>query len=228
LKIIDKFYKKLLRQIQALPDNVASEATYLLLGATPIEAQLHCRTLSLFGNICRLPKDHSLHQLAKRQLATQFKNKLSWFQHVSNLGDKYDINIHTALNMPDEKITWKNKTKKAILGSVTMDLTYSAACKTTLKWWIWPGYISTSAHQLWLCCNGKSSKIAAATVRSKMLVGRFKTEEEVKRMQSKAHKLNARCQLCHEEDEDILHIIARCQRLEEIRNPRVKLLQEIY
>ena len=51
---LEMFYRKLLRQIQNLPQSTAREAVYLLLGTIPLEAQLHLRVLSLFGAITRL------------------------------------------------------------------------------------------------------------------------------------------------------------------------------
>ena len=228
IKLMDGFYKRLLRQIQALPENVATEAIYILLGAHPIEIQLHCRTLSLFGSICRLPANHSLRQLATRQLATQSKNKLSWFHHVTYIASKYDIDIFTAIRIPDDKLTWKRKIKSAIYARSTAELVQNVATKSTLKWWIWKDNHNLSTHYLWTGCNGNQSKIASATVRARMLTGRFRTMVECSRYQNKGDGGNPICPLCQEENEDILHLLTRCRAMQHLRNSKVTTLQDMY
>ncbi len=57
---LELFFRRILRQIQGLPDTVANVAVYLLLNTIPVEALLHKRVLSLFGNITRLECNHLL------------------------------------------------------------------------------------------------------------------------------------------------------------------------
>ena len=44
---LEKFHRKNLRQLQSLPERTANSAVLLLLGALPIEAEIHKRVLSL-------------------------------------------------------------------------------------------------------------------------------------------------------------------------------------
>ena len=66
--MLETQYKRLLKQILSLPITTADPAIYLLSGMLPVEATLHKRILSLFGNITRLPDDSIELRLAKRQL----------------------------------------------------------------------------------------------------------------------------------------------------------------
>ena len=59
---------KRLKQILSVPITVADPAVYILSDALPVEAVIHKRILSLFGNITRLPSQSIEVRLAKRQL----------------------------------------------------------------------------------------------------------------------------------------------------------------
>ena len=48
---LERFYKKLLKQILSLPKTVADPAVYTLTGTIPIEGVVHSRALNLFGSI---------------------------------------------------------------------------------------------------------------------------------------------------------------------------------
>jgi hypothetical protein len=47
------YFKKLLKQLLSLPNNIADISIYILSGLLPIEAEIHLKALSLFGNITR-------------------------------------------------------------------------------------------------------------------------------------------------------------------------------
>ena len=230
LQLLDKYYKKLLRQIQALPDNTASEAIYLLIGALPIEAQLHRRALSLFGNIARLPLDHQLRRLARRQLATQYDNPYSWFHYICKLGEKYSLDIISEFNSPEDKPIWKKKYTTAITSKIQSELWYDTATKSTLKWgiWTWSPPDGTTPHPLWLCCQGKATRIEMATTRIRMMVGRYRTQEVQAKYLKKITLLSDACPLCNEETEDILHMLVTCASLKETREEKIATLKEIY
>ena len=48
---LDKYQRDFLRQIQHLPERVASCSVYILTGRLPIEAEIHKSQLTFFGNI---------------------------------------------------------------------------------------------------------------------------------------------------------------------------------
>ena len=78
LNQLERYHLRMLRQIQALPQRTASSAVYMLLGALPIEAEIHKRQLSLLhavissGNKC-------LRDVVQRQLACSYNNEYSFF-----------------------------------------------------------------------------------------------------------------------------------------------------
>ena len=72
------FHRKTLRQIQSLPQRIASSAVRLLLGALPLEAELHRRQLSLLYGIAK-SNNETLHKLALRQNLVTDCNERSFF-----------------------------------------------------------------------------------------------------------------------------------------------------
>ena len=100
---LDKFYRTLLRRIQSLPVSTASEAIYRLLDTLPIEALLHMRMFSLFGQIVRLPKNHPLKMVALRQLTIRENESGSWFGRIRELASTYDLDLSSQYMFPWSK-----------------------------------------------------------------------------------------------------------------------------
>ena len=89
---LDAFHRKTLRYTQHFPQSTATAAIYLLLGTPPLEAQLHLRTLGLYGNI--VSKGNSsllIKDLIGRQLGMKGPESSSWTSHVKVLLRKYKL-----------------------------------------------------------------------------------------------------------------------------------------
>jgi hypothetical protein len=85
------YLKKLLKQVQNLPERTANEAPYLMMGRIPVIGELHKRILKAFGNIIR--KDNSFEKdIALRQLALKGQNSDSWFSKLDEISEKYSLN----------------------------------------------------------------------------------------------------------------------------------------
>ena len=88
---LDKFNKHNLKHILSLPITTADRAVYILSGTLPIEAMIHQRVLTFFGNISRLPELSVENQLAVRQLAVKTLDSNSWFVAVRKLCIMYGL-----------------------------------------------------------------------------------------------------------------------------------------
>ena len=77
MDLADKFNKKYLKFLLAVPVTVANAAIYVLSGTMPVQGTLDQRILNLFGNICRLSDSSIEKQLAKRQ--PRSLKSYSWF-----------------------------------------------------------------------------------------------------------------------------------------------------
>ena len=165
---LDRFFKNLLRQIQHLPESTATVAIYLMLGAMPIEAEIHIRMLSLFVNITRLKRGDALKELARRQLAMSSSNPGSWFTHLEEIAITYEIDLHQALKMPWPKNSWKSFSKNAVKCHWSNKMLTNASQKSTLKYIVWNNRIG-QAHGIWRVCRERPFLSEAATTRARIL-----------------------------------------------------------
>ena len=69
---LEKYHKRILKQIQHLPECTADEAVYLLAGQLPIQGVLDKKHLTLFGAIAG--SDSTEREIACRQLDTKKSN----------------------------------------------------------------------------------------------------------------------------------------------------------
>ena len=78
---LERYQRKFLKQIQTLPERIASVAVLTLLGAKTIEAQIDTRIITTFLNIAKDPSTVEF-QIAIRQLTVKADNSNSWFIKV--------------------------------------------------------------------------------------------------------------------------------------------------
>ena len=221
---LDKFFKKLLRQIQHLPESTATEAIYLMLGALPIEAEIHARMLSLFGNITRLKSGDALKELARRQLAMSSSNPDSWFTHLEEIATTYEIDLHQALQMPWPKNSWKSFCKNVVKCHWSNKMLTNASQKSTLKHIVWNNWIE-QAHGVWRVCRERPFLTEAASTRARILVSRI----NIQASSWKKHKgEDPRCPMCEEEEEDIQHLLVSCPATHAIREERIPEIRDLY
>jgi hypothetical protein len=104
-----------LRQFQSLPKRAAILSVYLLLGALPIEAELHKRQLS-FLYILLSAENVKFKRIIERQLCENFDNKDSFFYHIIEVLSMYNLPsiLHLQKNLP-KKLQWK----KMIMTSIS-------------------------------------------------------------------------------------------------------------
>ena len=91
LTVLETQYKRFIKQVLSIPTTIADSAVYLLNGALLVEAVIHKRILSLFGNIMRLPNESIELQLIKRQLETKTYKSHSWFIVVKKVLLEYEL-----------------------------------------------------------------------------------------------------------------------------------------
>ena len=220
---LDRFFKNLLRQIQHLPESTVTEAIYLMLGAMPIEAEIHARMLSLFGNITRLKSGDALKELARCQLAMSNSNPGSWFTHLEEIAITYEIDLHQALQMPWPKNSWKSFCKNVVKCHWSNKMLTNASQKSTLKHVVWNNWIE-QAHGIWRVCRERPFLSEAATTRARILVGRI----NIQASSWKKHKgEDPRCPMC-EEEEDIQHLLVTCPATHAIRDERIPEIRDLY
>ena len=112
--ILSRSHTKTFRNFQALPTRTATSTVFLLLGALPIDAEIHRRQLSFVHSI--LACDNSTIQgLTDRQLIMNLNNPHSLFCKVAGTLTLYELPTIGQLkqHLPS-KLNWKLTVKKVI------------------------------------------------------------------------------------------------------------------
>ena len=105
---LSRYHIQTLRNIQSLPQRTASAAVYMLLGALPLEAELHKKRLSMLNSVINNDNE-CLKGLVQRQLACSFNIKNSFFFIVSNILEKYGLPSFSQLVCSAySKLQWKH------------------------------------------------------------------------------------------------------------------------
>jgi hypothetical protein len=109
-----RYERKLLKQLQSLPERCVTLATYVLLGAKPITTVIEKNTLNAFYNIAR-HEDFIEHEIARSQLAIKDENSNSWFTYIRKLLQKYNLpTAYEIMGNPLTKGQWKELLNKEI------------------------------------------------------------------------------------------------------------------
>ncbi|XP_071161016.1 uncharacterized protein [Mytilus edulis] len=211
IDILRKFHISNLRRFQSLPTRTATEIVYLLLGALPVEAELHKRHLSLLYNIISC-NNSTLKNLMMRQLAVNGENQESFFGRIQDILEQYKLpKIYTLMAEQPSKLAFKHQCKSAIQKTWTNILVAESVKKSTLK------YINTKdlavgkPHIIWKSLRSMVSEVKMGITKARMLTGTFMT-------QVIKHKYNIEhsdqiCKLCTIYSEDLMHIILDCPAL---------------
>lgn len=214
---ISMYFKRLLKQVQHLPDRTSDAGTYLMLGEPPLTAEIHKRILTTFGTICR---DYNSieHQIAQRQLAMKSRNSQSWFTVVQEILDKYMLpSAHDILEAPPGRHTWKALVYRTINQFWEEKLKMEVLTKTTLKYLSTDSLTIGSCHSTWTLAGTDPISVTKSQVKARILLG-------VYTLQSTKHRFNQynvspTCPLCKKDPEDRIHFILYCSALDSIRQP---------
>ena len=93
LEQLERYQKKLLKQLLSLPPNAPDPAVYLLSGTLPVEAQLHIRALSFFNNICNQADNSIEKNFTRRQLISKSNESSSWFIEIKYIPVLWKYNL---------------------------------------------------------------------------------------------------------------------------------------
>jgi hypothetical protein len=227
LKKLDNFHRKLLRQLQSLPDSptVADVAVYALVGRIPLSAEIDKRKLSLFGNIAR-QQESIENKLAHRQLAIKPNSSKSWFVDVNEILHKYELpSAHCLLADPPTKMTWKKRVCEKVQSYWQTQWIETHSKKPSLKYLNIAGCKVGQIHQVWRTTSHNSRDIRRATIKAKLLTGTYVLQAN--RAVFNQYSVNGTCPLCKKGIETREHFLVECESTEDIRAQyvaRIKIL----
>ena len=214
------FFNTLVRSVLGLRKSVASSALFLLSGLYPIECELHCRIIGLYGAICRQDSHHPLKVIAQRQLANP---ECGWFDYLITIASKYNIRaqILNQLYSPDKPEKWKRFIKLHIKSWWNEHLFEDARDRSTLQL-LDLSLIHAGETHFMYPRTGSSQLRTAIAFRTKMLTGTYTLQSNTAKFNK--YKVDPTCLLCKKDPETTTHFLLECHQLEKIRNP---LLSEI-
>ena len=184
----------------------------------PGSALIHLRMFSLFGMICRSPCS-ILHSHAIYILTVAKPSSKSWFLEIRTLSLQYGLpHPLVLLQSPPSKDHFKTLVNKKVVDFWERKLREEAKPLTSLKYFK-PHFMSlTSPHPIWTTAGSSPYQVSMSTIQGVMLSGRYRTEELC------CHFTKDKTRFCQTPNcrglsyvEDLQHILADCQALEETR-----------
>ena len=176
---LEKFHKNSLRIIQSLPERTATAAVYLLLGAVPIEAEIHKRQLSLLHAILN-SDNRRIKEVLGRQISVNFDNKDSFFYKIIQVLHQYNLPDIVALkqNIPS-KNEWKTAMNRTVTKYWTESLVRDSYSKSTLRF-LAVGRISGGCvHPVWRTTENSVVDVRKAVIKTRMLTGTYILQKNV-------------------------------------------------
>ena len=222
---LSRYHIQTLRNIQSLPQRTACAAVYMLLGALPLEAELHKRRLSLLNSVITSDNE-CLKGLVQRQLACSFNVKSSFFNITSKILEKYELpSLSQLLCSSYSKLQWKHTYVKAVNKFWSTQLVSEIKTKKSLKYLPVENLRIGSTHLVWRSLDSTVSDVRKGITKARILTGTYLLQKT--RNSFSGGTVDPVCRNCRLEDEDLLHVLARCPAYFEIRKYTVRLLKDI-
>ena len=201
------FYNSLIRSFTGLKKSNAVCSLFLISGVYPIECEIDCSILTLFGAICRMESTSSLKNIALRQLALPSHG---WFYHAFETAKKYNMEtlMFTNLYYPRTKNRWANLIKRQIRGTWWEQLTSEAKHMDSLTLLDLNLTAAWKPHHIWPEVGNKGLR-CASVYRAILLTGTYITQSRL----TKFYKEDPSCTLCCEGEETIPHMLMECASL---------------
>ena len=152
---MDPIYTGLVTTVQSLPTRTATCVVYLLLGALPVEAELHKRQLSLLYNIL-VSKNETIVELTKHQIAINLDNELSFYCRVHDI--LYLYNLPPLAELQTD-IPSKDQCKQAVNAYWTEKLQEEVSQKSTLVYLKYDSLKISESHSVWTSLESTVSDV---------------------------------------------------------------------
>ena len=223
VEILEKQYKKMIKQVLSLPINIADAAIYIISGLLPAEAEIHKRAIILYGCICRSSKTSTEWKIAECQLSIKSSKSKSWFIDIKRLFIKYGIGdpyefLYTVLS----KYQWKRLIKSKVHSYWISTISEVCNLYSSLKY-LKGSYKIGQCHPLATTISANMRDIIRIPISLKIATGTYKTYIlQANRASFNRSQLNPICLLCGNGEETLDHFLLICERLDGIRAPLIK------
>jgi len=214
---IQNHYKKL---VSVVPRCKCSDPdVYMISGLLPLEAEIHIKALTMFGNITRAHENSTEWKIAERQLHIKSLDSNSWFIEIKKLCMKYELEdpvIYVQNHL--SKAKWKRLITSAIYKYWTARINEEIKYYSTLRY-LSPTYEIGKIHPLARTNSVNQRDINRLPVRLKFATGNYILQTI--RAVYNQNPVDPTCKLCNQAEETVPHFVMCCKPLEYIRAPIV-------
>ena len=223
LEELELFHRKTLKSLQSLPPNTATSAVLLLLGALLIEGELHKRQLSLLYNILQC-NNETVRGILTRQLAVYKDDPESFCGRITNILERYNLpHIENLIANLPVKTKWKHAVKTAINNHWTDVMRSDLRERSTLSLCNITELQVGKVHHVWNSIDTCVLDVKKGIVKARMLTGVYNLQQQKSKFSKST--VDAKCTLCCQEVEDIMHILTRCPVYQEERETCVNQMK---
>ena len=150
----------------------------MLAGCLPLQAQLHLRMFSMFGQVCRLREgDNVLAVRARGVFSSSSPSTKSWFWKLGMLCLQYGLpHPITWLDSPPSKLRLKSLVRTAVLQYWLAHLREKAESLPSLQYLQTLFLGLTRCHPLFWSCGNSPWETEKATTQARLLSGRYRVE----------------------------------------------------
>ena len=176
--MLSQYYKVHLEMLLKLHQATPAPVAFILAGCLPLQAQLHLKMLSIFGQLSRLRAgDNILAVWANNFYSSATSNPKSWFGSVRKLCLQYRLPHPSEwLSYQPSKTQVKRITKSAVLQFWLEKLRNQAATLPSLRY-LRTEYLGlTTCHAIFWTCGSSPWELEKATTQARFLSGRYRVE----------------------------------------------------
>ena len=215
MDLLEKFHRDSLRHTQSLPQRTAKVAINLLIGALPIEGEIHKRQLSLLYLLVSA-NNSKIQELLQRQPSVNFDNPKSFFYYVMKTLQQYELPKISELqtNTPTKPV-WKKLVNRKISAYWDRILKLEAESKTSLKYLEINDLGISIPHNIYRTVQPTVLDVRKCHIKSRMLTRTYTLQAD--RHKFSRYEIEPTCPLCGQEPEDLPHMLTTCLLLNDAR-----------
>ncbi|CAC5404562.1 unnamed protein product [Mytilus coruscus] len=223
---LEKFRKKMLKQLMSLPTNTPVPAIKILTGILPVEAQIHLKVMTLFINVYTQPNESLEKQPARKQLCTKSMNSNSWFIEVKTIMLKYDLgNVIEWLDIQLKKEELLSKTRKGINAYWIERITSLAKLYTGRRYLNSDIFMPGKTHPILRIKHQSPRDSKRVPTKIKLLTGTYILQP----LRYKIYKEGTEdhCIACDCKEETLEHLLIQCKAWNYMRDPILQTIKNL-
>ena len=196
----------------------------ILLGVLLLETALHRKRLTLAISVMN-SENPTLKSLVQRRLACSFDTNNSFFSELSKILEQYNLPPLGQLFCSNfTKLQWKHMCTKAVNSFWTKQLVGDIKTKKTLRYLPIHNLRVGTTHLVWRTVESSAADDKKADVKARIHTGTYILQKN--RQTFSNGTVDAVYRHCYLEDEDLLHLLARCPAFYSILVKTVSLLKK--